>query len=111
RIILLVAPAGYGKTTLAREWLSSRNAPYLWHTASSSSGDVATLALRLGREAESIVAGAAMKMKQAVLAAAQVSTDSSSLADVFAEVLGDRAPATLLALDDYQSLGSDPVAV
>jgi len=30
RVVLLVAPAGYGKTTLAREWLSSRGAPHLW---------------------------------------------------------------------------------
>ena len=30
KIILLVAPAGYGKTTLARQWLRTRGEPRLW---------------------------------------------------------------------------------
>jgi replication-associated recombination protein RarA len=30
RVILLVAPAGYGKTTLAREWLGQRGRTGLW---------------------------------------------------------------------------------
>ncbi|HSC92158.1 MAG TPA: hypothetical protein VLB86_10940, partial [Gaiellaceae bacterium] len=30
RVILLVAPAGYGKTTLARQWVASR--PHAWYT-------------------------------------------------------------------------------
>jgi ATP/maltotriose-dependent transcriptional regulator MalT len=30
KIILLVAPAGYGKTTLARQWLRTRRKPRLW---------------------------------------------------------------------------------
>ena len=39
-VILLVAPAGYGKTTLAREWLGKSAA---WYSASSASADVAGL--------------------------------------------------------------------
>src|SRR5215210_5863426 len=30
RVITLVAPAGYGKTTLARQWLANR--PHAWHS-------------------------------------------------------------------------------
>jgi LuxR family maltose regulon positive regulatory protein len=104
RIILLIAPAGYGKTTLAREWLSSRKAPYVWHSASSSSQDIATLALALGRAAEAIVAGASARMKEAVLAAAQSGQDPACLADVFGEVLIDAPAGTCLAIDDFQSM-------
>ncbi|HTZ06859.1 MAG TPA: hypothetical protein VMB53_14075, partial [Gaiellaceae bacterium] len=40
RLILLVAPAGYGKTTLAREWTSAFRRPLAWYQASTASSDV-----------------------------------------------------------------------
>ena len=42
---MLVAPAGYGKTTLARQWLANR--PHAWYQASAASSDVAALAAGL----------------------------------------------------------------
>jgi LuxR family transcriptional regulator, maltose regulon positive regulatory protein len=44
RVILLVAPAGYGKTTLAREWLSDSEGLSTWYSCSAASADVAALA-------------------------------------------------------------------
>src|SRR3712207_2019184 len=44
RIILLVAPAGYGKTTLAREWLEERGGRAAWYQTRRGSDDVAALA-------------------------------------------------------------------
>jgi len=41
RVIMLVAPAGYGKTTLARQWLAKR--PHVWFEASTALTDVAGL--------------------------------------------------------------------
>ena len=35
RIKMLVAPAGYGKTTLARQWLENKQA--VWYTATPAS--------------------------------------------------------------------------
>src|SRR5947209_11162616 len=43
RIILLVAPAGYGKTTLAREWVSGREG-VVWYSGRPAMADVAALA-------------------------------------------------------------------
>ncbi len=43
RIILLVAPAGYGKTTLAREWLSGREG-VAWYSGRPAMADMAALA-------------------------------------------------------------------
>ena len=43
RIVLLVAPAGYGKTTLAREWLAGR-ADVVWYSGRPAMADVAALA-------------------------------------------------------------------
>ena len=45
RIKMLVAPAGYGKTTLARQWLADKQA--VWYTATPASADVAALAAGL----------------------------------------------------------------
>ena len=42
RIRMLVAPAGYGKTTLARQWLEGKRAA--WYTGTPASTDVAALA-------------------------------------------------------------------
>jgi ATP/maltotriose-dependent transcriptional regulator MalT len=54
RVILLVAPAGYGKTTLARQWVRTR--PHAWVQATPASADVAQLAVRIAT-AVSVVAG------------------------------------------------------
>jgi LuxR family transcriptional regulator, maltose regulon positive regulatory protein len=47
RVILLLAPAGYGKTTLARQWIASRS--HGWYQATPSATDVAALVLGLSR--------------------------------------------------------------
>src|SRR5881397_3229250 len=47
RIILLCAPAGYGKTTLAREWVATRDEPVLWYSGGPAMADVAALAVDL----------------------------------------------------------------
>lgn len=47
RIILLVAPAGYGKTTLAREWLEGKSG-VAWYDRRAEMSDVAALAFGLG---------------------------------------------------------------
>src|SRR5438046_1395885 len=47
RIILLCAPAGYGKTTLAREWVATRAEPVLWYSGGPAMADVAALAVDL----------------------------------------------------------------
>ena len=44
RTILLIAPAGYGKTTLAREWIGQRGRTGLWYRARRGASDVAILA-------------------------------------------------------------------
>jgi LuxR family transcriptional regulator, maltose regulon positive regulatory protein len=47
RVTLLAAPAGYGKTTLARQWAATQDRPIVWYQATSASADVAALALGL----------------------------------------------------------------
>src|SRR5689334_23981720 len=62
RAIMLVAPAGYGKTTLARQWLASRT--HAWYQGGASSGDVAALALGIAEAAEPLVPGAGRRLRE-----------------------------------------------
>ena len=48
-IIMLMAPAGFGKTTLARQWLAPRRRG--WYRGSPAAADVAALAVGLARSA------------------------------------------------------------
>src|SRR5436305_382432 len=47
RVTVLAAPAGYGKTTLARQWSKRQSGPVAWYRTTRASGDVALLAVQL----------------------------------------------------------------
>jgi ATP/maltotriose-dependent transcriptional regulator MalT len=47
RVSLFAAPAGYGKTTLARQWGERQTGPVVWHRTTRASGDIALLAVQI----------------------------------------------------------------
>jgi DNA-binding CsgD family transcriptional regulator len=53
RILLLVAPAGYGKTTLARQWTASRERVG-WYSGRPSMADVAALSVDMAETLEAL---------------------------------------------------------
>src|SRR6266516_4277427 len=46
RVSMFAAPAGYGKTTLARQWGERQECPVVWYRTNRASGDVALLAVQ-----------------------------------------------------------------
>src|SRR5947209_18154271 len=68
RIILLVAPAGYGKTTLAREWSSQRGRHALWYRASASASDIAAIAQAFARAIAPVSPGAERAIRELLAA-------------------------------------------
>src|SRR5437660_12773586 len=46
RVSMFAAPAGYGKTTLARQWGDRQDCPVVWYRTNRASGDVALLAVQ-----------------------------------------------------------------
>jgi LuxR family maltose regulon positive regulatory protein len=46
RVSVFAAPAGYGKTTLARQWAEKQTGPVSWYRTTRASGDVALLAVQ-----------------------------------------------------------------
>jgi LuxR family transcriptional regulator, maltose regulon positive regulatory protein len=100
RVMLLVAPAGYGKTTLARQWLSER--PHVWFRATEESSDVAALALRLTEAAETVVPTAAAQMRSHLKATESV--NASAIARALTSEFLSWPTEVRLVIDDYHLL-------
>src|SRR4051812_25425224 len=83
--IVLCAPAGYGKTVLAAQWLEHRRAA--WYRATPADADPVAFAAELARAAGSLVPPA--------------SGGGDALAGSLADALADWPPDAWLAVDDY----------
>jgi LuxR family transcriptional regulator, maltose regulon positive regulatory protein len=102
RIRLLVAPAGYGKTTLAREWLAGPQRHDVWYRGEAASADVAALAAGIAEAAGAIVVNAGKRMRDRIAATGNAQDDVEILAELFAEDVQEWPRDAWLAFDDYQ---------
>lgn len=105
RIILLVAPAGYGKTTLAREWCESREGPTAWYQCTPASADVAALATGIADAAAGLAPGAGARMRERLRIVGDTNIHAASLADLLAEELAPSQSDGRLVLDDFHFVG------
>lgn len=104
RIICLVAPAGYGKTTLAREWLEQGDRRSAWYQGGPASADVAALGAGLARAMATIVPDADRRFSHRLRAAAQPQEESELLAELLAEDVAAWPEDAWLFVDDYHHL-------
>jgi LuxR family maltose regulon positive regulatory protein len=104
RVIMLVAPAGYGKTTLARQWLATR--PHAWYQANRASSDVAALAVGLIESASPMVSAAGTHLRAWLGTAGEPQREVETVAALLAEDLAEWPRDTWLAIDDYHLLSS-----
>ena len=107
--ILMTAPAGYGKTTLAREWLQGRT-DVAWYHATPSSADVGALSAGLADLVEPIVPGAGERVRQRLRVGDATERLSRPLAELLAEDLESWPEDGIVVLDDYHLMAeSKPV--
>jgi LuxR family maltose regulon positive regulatory protein len=101
RIILLIAPAGYGKTTLAREWCDMRDGRSAWYRAGPSAGDVAALVTDLSRVMEKLVPASGERVRNYLRGSEATERDVQTIASLLTQELIDWPDDALLVIDDY----------
>src|SRR5215212_5279183 len=94
RITLVVAPAGYGKTTLVRQWIAESNAPWGWVRATPASADVVFLASTIGSSVAAHVPSLAPRIQARGGTLVKPEVEAQALAEIVAEELDD-APTDL----------------
>jgi LuxR family maltose regulon positive regulatory protein len=99
RIKMLVAPAGYGKTTLARQWLEGKQA--VWYTATPASADVAALAAGLREAVSQVISDAGSALMERLPVTAQADKEADMLAGMLAADLQAWPVSAWLVFDDY----------
>jgi LuxR family maltose regulon positive regulatory protein len=108
RVMLLVAPAGYGKTTLAREWLRDRK--HAWYQATPASSDVAALALGLARTGRLVLPRVGEQLRGRLKTLGDVAAEAESLATDLASDFSDWPSEARMVIDDYQLLADNAAA-
>src|SRR5918992_1117509 len=107
--IVLTAPAGYGKTVLAQEWLTGH--PHAaWYRASPASADVAAFSVGVADAVAPIVPHAGDRLRQRLRVADTPEKLVRPLAELLAEDLSSWPSDAWLVVDDYH-LVADSAAV
>jgi LuxR family transcriptional regulator, maltose regulon positive regulatory protein len=108
RIITLVAPAGYGKTTLARQWLA--DTPHVWLHANDASSDPVGLAIALAETLAPLGNRTTDQLIARIGTLRDFRKELRSLAELQAEELGSWPDDTWLVIDDYEHIAQSAVA-
>jgi LuxR family maltose regulon positive regulatory protein len=105
RVSVLAAPAGYGKTTLARQWSQRQDGPVVWYRTTRASGDVALLAVQLDELLASI-APELPRESEKVAAIASVNPSPHPLGRAILRTFATLSRDVLLVMDEWETAGT-----
>jgi hypothetical protein len=106
RISVLAAPAGYGKTTLARQWSQRQPGPVAWYRTTRASGDVALLAVQLDDLLGSI-APELPREPDRVATIASVNPSPQPLGRAILRTFDTLSRDVLLVVDEWEAAGTE----
>jgi ATP/maltotriose-dependent transcriptional regulator MalT len=109
-VIILAAPAGYGKTTLARQWLGENKRVSAWHQVTFASLDLAVLASGVANACSSVIPHAGEALTERLRATQKAPVEPERLAETLGKELVDWPENAWLILDDYHVLIESPAA-
>ncbi len=101
---MLIAPAGYGKTTLAEQWTSAGGRQAVWYPCRRSSADVALLAVGLAEAAAPLLPGCDRRVRERLRVMKDPTQEVEVLAELLAADLAGWPANAWLVLDDYHHL-------
>ena len=101
RVRTLVAPAGYGKTTLAEQWVDTGGRRRAWFTARRSSTDVAALGWR---EPPRLMTDCEVRLREHLRALSGSTAKVDVLAEILAEDIAAWPSDGWLVIDDYHEI-------
>src|ERR1700750_146765 len=106
RVTVLAAPAGYGKTTLARQWSERQTGPVAWYRTTRASGDVALLAVQLDDLLASIAPDLPREPDK-VASIASVNPSPKPLGRAIIRTFESLAQDVLLVVDEWEAAATD----
>jgi LuxR family maltose regulon positive regulatory protein len=107
-MILLVAPAGYGKTTLAAEWLAEEQA--VWYRPTRASADPAAFALELAHATEPLVQHDCAPLLEHLRNVQDGTVEVNRLAELLEDHFAGVPDGAWLVIDEYEHV-AEAVAV
>jgi LuxR family maltose regulon positive regulatory protein len=108
--IVLCGPAGYGKSTLARQWLAANNLQGAWYRCTRASGDIACLATGLAGAIADATGASFTPLIERLRVTDKPQDEGAVLAEIFLESLVEQSTNLVLVLDDYHLAAFDLAA-
>ena len=107
RILMLVAPAGYGKTTLARQWVETAGRLCLWLSATPAFTDPNRLAIRLRDTIYPIIGSAGDHLEDRLRSAPPDQAEPEAIGSFLGSAMDSHDNRLWLVVDDYHHLESE----
>ncbi len=102
RVRMLIAPAGFGKTTLAEQWTRATASHVAWYPCRNASADVAALSIGIAVVATGFIPGCEKRLRERLMVTQSPADEVDVLAEILAEDIADWPPDAWLVIDDYQ---------
>ncbi len=107
RLILVSAPAGYGKTALVSRWLDTVDRPCAWFSVDEHDDDLATFLIYLAAAIRTVAQDALGALE--LLLSAPTLPAPHRLADTLLQDLAALPGPLILALDDYHTVNAPEI--